>query len=41
MEGKAGRRHSFAIAKKWIDDIDLMTFDVRQLNGIGPLTEER
>jgi hypothetical protein len=37
LEGKAGRRCSLDAAKDWIRGIDLLTCDVRQLDGVGPV----
>jgi hypothetical protein len=39
LEGKAGRRRSMEAAKQWIDSLDLLTMDVTQLYGIGPVFE--
>jgi hypothetical protein len=37
LEGKAGRARSLNAAKNWIQSLDLLTYDVRQLDGVGPL----
>lgn len=37
LEGKAGRRSSMEAAKEWVDGLDLLTMDVSQLHGIGPV----
>ncbi len=39
LEGRAGPRHSMEAAKQWVDSLDLLTMDVRQLYGVGPLYE--
>ena len=39
LEGKHGRSKSLATAIAWVESIDLKTFNVRQLYGVGPLYE--
>lgn len=39
LEGKAGPRRSMEAAMQWIDSLDLLTMDVSQLYGIGPIYE--
>lgn len=39
LEGKHGKSRSFAAAKSWIESLDLRTFDVRSLYGVGPFAE--
>jgi hypothetical protein len=36
LEGKHGAKRSLEAAKQWIIALDLATFDVRQLRGVGP-----
>lgn len=36
LEGKVGRKSSLEAAKDWIRSLDLLTYDVRQLDGVGP-----
>jgi hypothetical protein len=39
LEGKAGPRRSMEAARQWADSLDLLTMDVRQFYGVGPLYE--
>lgn len=39
LEGKHGKSRSFAAAMSWIESLDLRTFDVRSLYGVGPGAE--
>lgn len=41
LEGKAGNSRSIQTAMEWIDSLDLLTLDVRQLYGVGPLYESQ
>lgn len=39
LEGKHGGSQSFAAAKAWIESLELRTFDVRSLEGVGAQAE--
>jgi hypothetical protein len=39
LEGKAGPHRGMEAAKQWVDSLDLLTMDVCQLYGVGPLYE--